>query len=95
MSIICFASLCSQYPAYLSENEGKLQEKDLDLYRRQYNLMTSICGVYEEEQPEDTDTVKTARFEKLLDLMQQVCFYLFKVLDQGRDVISFPLVIYG
>ena len=71
----CIMRMClyPQYPAYLSENEGKLEASDLELYRKQYDLMTSICSVYEEEQPNDTASVKSERFEKLLDLMQQVC----------------------
>ena len=63
-----------QYPAYLSENEGKLEASDVELYRKQYDVMTSICSVYEEEQADDSDEAKSQRFEKLLDLMQQVGF---------------------
>ena len=67
-----YTYLCLQYPAYLAENESKLEASEVELYRKQYDLMTSICSVYEEEQPSDTATIKSERFEKLLDLMQQV-----------------------
>ncbi|XP_070182579.1 peroxisomal biogenesis factor 19-like [Littorina saxatilis] len=64
--------ISGKYPAYMSENKSKLEASDLDLYQRQFELMTSICAVYEEEQASDMDSVKTQRFEKLLDLMQQM-----------------------
>ncbi|KAL8560854.1 hypothetical protein ACOMHN_063244 [Nucella lapillus] len=64
--------IASKYPDYLAENEGKLEASDLDLYRRQYDLMNAICGVYEEEKGDDSAEVKTQRFEKLLDLMQKM-----------------------
>ncbi|XP_076438352.1 peroxisomal biogenesis factor 19-like [Babylonia areolata] len=64
--------IASKYPAYLSENEGKVDASDLELYRKQYDLMTAICSVYEEETGVDSAEVKTQRFEKLLDLMQKM-----------------------
>ncbi|KAK7497144.1 hypothetical protein BaRGS_00011674 [Batillaria attramentaria] len=64
--------ISAKYPAYLSENESQLEAGEQERYRKQYELMTSICVVFEEEEPEDTPEVKNQRFEKLMDLMQQM-----------------------
>lgn len=64
--------ISAKYPAYLAENESKLEASELETYRKQYELMTNICVVFEEEEMEDTPEVKNQRFEKLMDLMQQM-----------------------
>lgn len=64
--------ISAKYPTYLAENESKLETSQVETYRKQYELMTSICTVFEEEQVEDTSEVKTQRFERLMDLMQQM-----------------------
>lgn len=66
-----------QYPEYLGANESSLDATQLDMYRKQYELMTSICTLFEEESPEDTQEQKSQRFEKLIDLMQQVVHTFF------------------
>nr|KAG5706777.1 hypothetical protein BaRGS_007280 [Batillaria attramentaria] len=40
--------ISAKYPAYLSENESQLEAGEQERYRKQYELMTSICVVFEE-----------------------------------------------
>ncbi len=61
-----------QYPDWLSENKEKLSEAEYDNYSKQLNLMTRICTEFEEEKEEDPETTKAQRFERIIDLMQQM-----------------------
>ena len=68
-----FFDICSfQYPKWLSENEGKLEKSQYDNYVKQSEVMSRICGVFDEEKDGDSAEQKQKRFEKILDLMQQV-----------------------
>lgn len=42
--------------------------------------MKNVCDELDKELSSDTDDVKSKRFDKVLDLMQQVITYLFVVL---------------
>ena len=41
-------------------------------YKRQHELISVIIGEFEAEKETDTDEEKGQRFEKVMDLMQQV-----------------------
>lgn len=64
--------ISGKYPAFLAANENNLEAKEMEQYKKQFELMTTICKLYEEEQVGDTPGTKSQRFEKLLDLMQQM-----------------------
>ena len=61
-----------QYPAWFSENEGKISAQDMKQYRKQYDLMQQVLGHFDSEQATDTEAVKQERFQSIIDLMQQV-----------------------
>ena len=61
-----------QYPAWLEENKGKVCQADYDKYSRQFELMQRVCEEFENESDADTTEQKQEKFEKILDLMQQV-----------------------
>ena len=61
-----------QYPDWLSENKSTLQAEEYTNYERQYDYMRLICEEFEAEQESDADAVKAQRFQKIMDMMQQV-----------------------
>lgn len=61
-----------QYPDWLSANNGKLPKEKLDLYAKQFDIVSQLCDLYSQEKTTDSQSVKDARFEKVLDLMTQV-----------------------
>ena len=56
----------------MSANNGKVPKNQLDLYARQFDVVSRLCDLYDEEKSTDSQDVKDARFEKILDLMTQV-----------------------
>ena len=70
---ICFLIIISKYPKWLEDNkDNKDVTADMSNYRKQHELITVIIGEFEAEKETDTDEVKSKRFEKIMDLMQQV-----------------------
>ncbi|KAJ8316253.1 hypothetical protein KUTeg_006267 [Tegillarca granosa] len=64
--------LTQKYPKWLEENESQTEPAQLDKYRKQHILIDEICEEFESESSLDTDEQKKLRFEKILDLMQQM-----------------------
>lgn len=62
----------SQYPKWLSDNNGKVPKQQFDSYAKQFDIVTKLCDEYQSEKPEDSQRVKDERFERILDLMTQV-----------------------
>jgi CRISPR/Cas system CSM-associated protein Csm2 small subunit len=69
-----------QYPSWLEENKATLTEEKIANIIKQQELMKNVCDELDKELSSDTDDVKSKRFDKVLDLMQQVIAYLFVVL---------------
>ena len=61
-----------QYPDWLTENKDKITQNEYDNYNKQFNLMTRICSEFEEEQDDEPQDIKSQRFERIIDLMQQM-----------------------
>ncbi|XP_015285040.1 PREDICTED: peroxisomal biogenesis factor 19 [Gekko japonicus] len=61
-----------QYPEWLHSHRESLPKEQYDKYREQHSLMGKICEQFEAERPTDGDTEQKARFELVLDLMQQL-----------------------
>ncbi|XP_065343980.1 peroxisomal biogenesis factor 19 [Cloeon dipterum] len=64
--------IIEKYPAWLEENKASLTEEKISNIMRQQELMKKVCDELEKELPSDTDDVKSKRFDKVLDLMQQM-----------------------
>ena len=86
--------LFPQYPKWLEDNkDNKDVAADMNNYRLQHKLIGDIITEFDAEKEADTDEVKSKRFEKIMDLMQQVCVYSFIllllfVLDRSARVDS-------
>ena len=64
--------ISTKYPLYLAENKEKLNSKDLSNYTRQHEIMERICVEFEAEQDSDSETMKAARLDRIMDLMEQM-----------------------
>lgn len=61
-----------QYPAWLESHRDQISRNEYTRYERQHQLMLSIVQEFEAEQSTDSDDVKRQRFERVLDIMQQM-----------------------
>lgn len=61
-----------QYPEWLQRHQGSLPKEQYEKYQEQHSIMGKICQQFEAELPTDGDAECRARFETVLDLMQQV-----------------------
>ncbi|ETE72049.1 Peroxisomal biogenesis factor 19, partial [Ophiophagus hannah] len=61
-----------QYPEWLQRHRDSLPREQFEKYQEQHRVMGRICEQFEAEQPTDGDPQHRARFEMILDLMQQV-----------------------
>ena len=67
----------SQYPKWLEDNaDNKEVTSDMNNYRLQHKLIGEIITEFDAENESDTDEVKSKRFERIMDLMQQVCIVI-------------------
>jgi len=64
--------ITAQYPAWLSNNKGKIDDEQYTKYEQQFQLMSTITNEFEEEEPSDSNDVKRQRFERILDMMQRM-----------------------
>ncbi|XP_017771933.1 PREDICTED: peroxisomal biogenesis factor 19 [Nicrophorus vespilloides] len=67
--------ILEKYPVWLAENDGTLSEEDKTRYKKQQELMQSVCDELEPESNDDSIEVKKARFDKVLALMQTLQDY--------------------
>ena len=70
--VCIFFLILLQYPHWLDENKDKTDKAQLDKYLQQQTLVREICEEFESELPADTEERKKLRFERIVDLMQQV-----------------------
>lgn len=66
------AGIIEKYPAWLEENKSKISEEELARYMKQLNLMKQVCAELDKESPQDSEQVKTARFDQVLGLLQEM-----------------------
>ncbi|NXF84932.1 PEX19 factor, partial [Eubucco bourcierii] len=64
--------ITDKYPEWLRAHGEALPEEQLARYRAQHRVMGSICQQLEGEQAGEGEEQRRARFEALLDLMQQL-----------------------
>ncbi|XP_077175191.1 peroxisomal biogenesis factor 19 [Paroedura picta] len=64
--------ITEKYPEWLHSHRDSLPKEQYDKYREQHCIMGKICEQFEAERPTDSDTEHKARFELVLDLMQQL-----------------------
>ncbi|KAK2518249.1 Pex19 [Columba guinea] len=61
-----------QYPEWLQQHGAALPAEQVARYREQHSVMCRICRQLESERPGEGEAERRARFETLLDLMQQL-----------------------
>ncbi|KAF7235555.1 Peroxisomal biogenesis factor 19, partial [Varanus komodoensis] len=61
-----------QYPEWLRSHRDSLPQDQYEKYQEQHSIMGKICAQFEAERPTDGDAEQRARFELVLDLMQQL-----------------------
>lgn len=64
--------LLDKYPAWLTENKGKIDPSEYERFEKQQQLMQQVCSELEPEQESDPEDVKRKRFETVLELMQKM-----------------------
>ena len=61
-----------QYPAWLEEKRGHVADAEYEKREKQYRIVSEVCKEFEAEEDGETQEVKHARFERVLNLMQTV-----------------------
>jgi peroxin-19 len=61
-----------QYPAWLEENQPKLEPSEFERFSKQKTLMDQVCAELEKESGSESQEEKKRRFDTILDLMQKV-----------------------
>ncbi|XP_048212581.1 peroxisomal biogenesis factor 19 isoform X1 [Perognathus longimembris pacificus] len=64
--------ITEKYPEWLQDHRESLPPEQFEKYQEQHNVMCKICEQFEAETPTDSETAQKARFETVLDLMQQL-----------------------
>ncbi|XP_061461549.1 DDB1- and CUL4-associated factor 8 isoform X2 [Rhineura floridana] len=64
--------ITEKYPEWLQSHCDSLPKDQYEKYQEQHSIMGKICAQFEAEQPTDGDVEQKARFEMVLDLMQQL-----------------------
>lgn len=64
--------LTEKYPQWLKDNKDSLSEEETKRYTHQLDLMVAVCREFESEQDNDSERVKSERFQRILSVMQQM-----------------------
>ncbi|XP_029083211.1 peroxisomal biogenesis factor 19 isoform X1 [Monodon monoceros] len=64
--------ITEKYPEWLQTHRESLPPEQFEKYQEQHSVMGKICEQFEAETPTDSEATQKARFEVVLDLMQQV-----------------------
>ena len=65
--------IVDKYPDWLADNRSTLKEEEFSQYNKQYDVMKKIVEMFDEEKEDDSEEVKSQRFETILMNMQKVC----------------------
>ncbi|ELT92282.1 hypothetical protein CAPTEDRAFT_224754 [Capitella teleta] len=64
--------ITSKYPTWLSENKEKISSEEYSKYAKQNDLMGEIVREFDEEKDADSDESKRLRFDRIMNVMQQM-----------------------
>ncbi|XP_053460495.1 peroxisomal biogenesis factor 19 isoform X2 [Nycticebus coucang] len=64
--------ITEKYPEWLQSHQESLPPEQFEKYQEQHSVMGKICEQFEAETPTDSEATQKARFEMVLDLMQQL-----------------------
>ncbi|NP_001343443.1 peroxisomal biogenesis factor 19 isoform d [Mus musculus] len=63
--------ITEKYPEWLQSHQDSTPPEQFEKYQQQHSVMVKICEQFEAETPTDSEATQRARFEAMLDLMQQ------------------------
>lgn len=64
--------MTEKYPQYLEDNKDTLSRQEIKRYSHQLDLMLVVCREFESESPDDSESVKNERFQRILSVMQKM-----------------------
>lgn len=64
--------ISTKYPVWLQSHRDQISQEEYTRYERQHQLMMSIVQEFDAEQSTDSEDIKRQRFERVLDIMQQM-----------------------
>ena len=64
--------IADKFPDWLADNRNKVTDEEFVKYNKQFALSKKICFLYEEEKDEESSDIKKKRFEKVMELMQEM-----------------------
>ncbi|EDL94679.1 rCG20208, isoform CRA_a [Rattus norvegicus] len=64
--------ITEKYPEWLQSHQESIPPEQFEKYQQQHSVMGKICEQFEAETPTDSEATHRARFEAVLDLMQQL-----------------------
>jgi len=64
--------MADKFPDWLANNRSKISESQYDIHNKQFHLTKKICFKYEAEKERDSEAVKKARFQEVMELMQEM-----------------------
>ena len=82
---LCF---CLQYPDWLEKNCNSVSEADLKRYKKQLQIMTTICDEFEKPGREGGEGQGQSVSERILQLMQELQRYGQPPADLATEAVS-------
>merc|ERR1712012_1211288 len=64
--------IADKFPDWLADNRNKVTDEEFVKYNKQFALSKKLCFLYEEEKDEESSDIKKKRFEKVMELMQEM-----------------------
>uniref|UniRef100_A0A8C5KQ08 Peroxisomal biogenesis factor 19 n=1 Tax=Jaculus jaculus TaxID=51337 RepID=A0A8C5KQ08_JACJA len=64
--------ITEKYPEWLQSHQESIPPEQFEKYQEQHSVMGKICEQFEAETPTDTEATQKARFEMVIDLMEQL-----------------------
>ncbi|KAI5721532.1 hypothetical protein M8J77_021921 [Diaphorina citri] len=85
-----FSETCAKYPEWLEKNKDKLSAEEFANYSKQNDIMSRVVAQFDAETDTDSPAVKKARFNTILELLQEMQQYGSPPKDLVGDDAAFP-----
>ena len=64
--------IADKFPGWLADNRNKITDELYNKYNKQFELTKQICFLFESESETDSESLRRANFEKVMNLMQEM-----------------------
>ncbi|KAK2706227.1 peroxisomal biogenesis factor 19-like [Artemia franciscana] len=64
--------ISGKYPTWLNNNKGSITPQEYENYEKQSKLMEQVCKEFESEVESESEEVKSQRFVRIMEIMQQI-----------------------